>query len=114
MQQRLFPPLFSYVLLFLVYISTFRILATLPLDTLHQSVSTMAIVGLCIYYFFNISSKLKEYKLTRLDFLIWIFIAVNFFAAYQGNKIFGQPFYYGIMAQRSVLLSLSGVMLVTL
>jgi len=45
---------------------------------------------------------------------MWVFILVNFFAAYQGHAIFHQPYYYGIMAQRSVLLSLSGILLISL
>jgi hypothetical protein len=38
---------------------------------------------------------------------------VNFLAAYKGHVVFGQPYYYGIMAQRSVLLSLSGILVVS-
>jgi hypothetical protein len=45
---------------------------------------------------------------------MWIFILVNFFAAYQGRVVFGQPYYFGIMAQRSVLLSISGVLLISM
>ena len=53
-------------------------------------------------------------RLTWLDVLMWIFILVNFFATYQGRVVFGQPYYFGIMAQRSVLLSISGVLLISM
>ncbi len=45
---------------------------------------------------------------------MWIFILANFFTAYKGNVVFGQPYYYGIMAQRSVLLSLSGILVISM
>lgn len=111
--QRL-PPLFAYTILFLIYVSTFRIFATLPLESLHQSLSSFAILSLSGYYIVSLIIGMKNFKLTRLDLLIWVFILVNFFAAYKGHVVFGQPYYYGIMAQRSVLLSLSGILIISL
>lgn len=108
------PPLLSYTLLFLVFTSTFRIFATLPLESLHQSLSSFAIILLSVYYVFSLFLNIREKRVTRLDVLMWVFILVNFFAAYQGHAIFHQPYYYGIMAQRSVLLSLSGILLISL
>ncbi len=107
-------PLLGYTLLLLIYTSTFRVFATLPLETLHQSLSTFAIISFSIYYIINLFLHFREHRITRLDLLMWVFILVNFFAAYQGHKVFGQPYYYGIMAQRSVLLSLSGILLISL
>lgn len=111
--QRL-PPLVAYSLLFLIFTSTFRIFATLPLESLHQSLSTFAIILLSVYYLFSIFLNMRESRLSKLDVLMWIFILVHFFAAYQGHAVFKQPYYYGIMAQRSVLLSLSGILLISL
>ena len=108
------PPLLAYTLLFLVFTSTFRIFATLPLESLHQSLSSFAIILLSVYYVFSLFLNIREKRVTRLDVLMWVFILVNFFAAYQGHVIFHQPYYYGIMAQRSVLLSLSGILLISL
>lgn len=108
------PPLLAYTLLFLVFTSTFRIFATLPLESLHQSLSSFAIILLSVYYVFSLFLNIREKRVTRLDVLMWVFILVNFFAAYQGHAIFHQPYYYGIMAQRSVLLSLSGILLISL
>lgn len=112
-QQKL-PPILAYTLLFLIFISTFRIFATLPLESLHQSLSSFAIILLSVYYVFSLLLTVRDKKITRLDVLMWVFILVNFFAAYQGHAIFKQPYYYGIMAQRSVLLSLSGILLISL
>jgi len=110
--QRL-PPLVAYLFLFLIYISTFRIFATMPLDDLHQIISTGGIIIYTLYYFLNLVVNLKNFRITKLDLLMWLFIVVNFLAAYTGHKVFGQPYYYGIMAQRSVLLSLSGILLIS-
>jgi len=107
------PAPIAYTLLFLIYISTFRIFATLPFDNLHQVISTAAIVLLTIYYLLNLMGSFSKGKVTRLDLLVWVFIIVNFFTAYKGHEVFGQPYYYGIMAQRSVLLSLSGILLIS-
>ncbi len=107
-------PLLAYTLLFLVYTSTFRVFATLPLETLHQSLSTFSIVLLTVYYLFSMFLNIKNSRISRLDVLMWTFIFVNFLAAYKGHEVFGQPYYYGIMAQRSVLLSISGILLVSL
>jgi hypothetical protein len=43
-----------------------------------------------------------------------VVIVVNFFAAYQSHLVFKQPYYFGIMAQRSVILSLSGLFVISL
>jgi hypothetical protein len=110
---RLWPPLISYSLLVLIFIATFRVLATLPLDTLHQAVSSFAIVGLTVYYLSGLYIKFSTYKITRLDVMMWVFVIANFFAAFQAKLVFGQPYYYGIMAQRSVLLSLSGMLVIS-
>lgn len=107
-------PLLAYTLLFLVYTSTFRVFATLPLETLHQSLSTFAILILSVYYVFSIFLNLKNKRISKLDILMFTFILVNFLAAYKGHEVFGQPYYYGIMAQRSVMLSISGILLVSL
>jgi hypothetical protein len=113
-QSRALPPFLAYLLLSLVFISTFRIFATLPLEYLHQAVSTFAIVALTVYYVFSVGLSLTKNRITRIDILMCIFILVNFFTAYQGKAVFGQPYYYGIMAQRSVLLSLSGILVISL
>jgi len=102
-----------HTILLLIFTSSFRVFATLPLATLHQSLSTFAIIALTVYYVFNLFVHFKEHRITRLDLLMWVFVLVNFFAAYQGHKVFNQPYYYGIMAQRSVLLSLSGILLIS-
>jgi hypothetical protein len=107
------PPALAYLLLFLIYLSTFRVFATLPLDDLHQFTSSVAIVLLSLYYLFSLFVSINRRKITRLDVLMWVYILVNFFTAYKGNVVFGQPYYYGIMAQRSVLLSLSGILMVS-
>ncbi len=110
--QRL-PPFIAYLFLFLIYVSTFRIFATLPLEGLHQSVSTAGIIIFSVYYLLNVSVNLRNYRITKIDLLLWLFILVNLIAAYTGNKVFGQPFLYGLLAQRSVLLSLSGILLLS-
>ncbi|MBL0031417.1 MAG: hypothetical protein IPP27_04280 [Bacteroidetes bacterium] len=107
-------PLLAYTLLFLVYTSTFRIFATLPLETLHQTLSTLAIILLTTYYLFSLFLNFKNSRISKLDVLMWMFILVNFLAAFKGHEVFGQPYYYGIMAQRSVLLSISGILIVSL
>ncbi|REJ83063.1 MAG: hypothetical protein DWQ33_06550 [Bacteroidetes bacterium] len=107
-------PLPAYALLILIYISTFRVFATLPLESLHQGLSTFAIVGLVIFYIFRLFGRAKKSRISKLDLLMWVFILVNFFAAFQGFTVFGQPYYYGILAQRSVLLSLSGILLIAM
>ena len=109
-----FPPLVAYSLLFLVYTSTFRIFATLPLEALHQSLSTFSIILLSVYYLFSLFLNFKNSRISKLDILMWVFILVNFLAALKAHEIFGQPYYYGIMAQRSVLLSISGILLISL
>ena len=111
---RRLPPGIAYLLLFLVFTSTFRVFATLPLETLHQTLSSVAIISLTLYYIGSVYVDLRASRLTWLDVLMWIFILVNFFAAYQGRVVFGQPYYFGIMAQRSVLLSISGVLLISM
>jgi hypothetical protein len=113
-ESKRLPDLISYTFLFLVFISTFRVFATLPLEYLHQAVSTVAIVLLTVYYLFSLTISISKSRITRLDVLMWIFILVNFLAAYKGNIVFGQPYYYGIMAQRSVLLSLSGILVISM
>jgi hypothetical protein len=112
-KNRSLPPLIAYAFLFLAYISTFRVFATLPLENLHQIISTTAIILLSIYYILSMLISINRSRITRLDILMWIFILVNFLAAYKGNVVFGQPYYYGIMAQRSVLLSLSGILMIS-
>ena len=111
--KRRLPPLIAFSFLFLVYISTFRIFATLPVDNFHQIISTTAIVLLTIYYAIHIIINIGKNRLTRLDVLMCIFILANILAAYKSHIVFGQPYYYGILAQRSVLLSLSGILLIS-
>jgi hypothetical protein len=108
------PPLIAYMLLFVIYISTFRIFATLPLEQLHQTLSTFAIGILTVFYLLKLFFSIKRKMLSRIDLLMLLFIAVNFFAAFKGKEIFGQPYYYGLLAQRSVLLSLSGILLISM
>lgn len=112
--DRRLPPVVAYSFLFLIYISTFRIFATLPFENLHQGISTIAIILLTLYYLVHLIININNSRINRLDVLIWIFIFVNFVTAYRGHEVFGQPYYYGIMAQRSVLLSLSGILLISL
>jgi len=109
-----FSPLLAYFILFLIYTSTFRIFATLPLETLHQTLSTFSIIVLAVFYLVHMLVNLKNFYITRLDVLMWVVVLVNFFAAHQGHVVFKQPYYYGIMAQRSVILSFSGILLITL
>src|SRR4051812_31600201 len=109
-----FSPFLAYFVLFLIYTSTFRIFATLPLEILHQTLSTFSIIVLAVFYLFHIFMNLKNFYVTRLDVLMWIVVLVNFFAAHQGYVVFKQPYYFGIMAQRSVILSFSGILLITL
>ena len=112
--NRLIPPLLAYSLLSLVFIATFRIFATLPFDGLNQVVSTSSILVLTLYYLLKLVFDFSKSRITKLDMIIWIFVLVSLIAAYKGNIVFGQPYYYGIMAQRSVLLSLSGILLISL
>lgn len=109
-----FSPFLSYFTLFLIYTSTFRIFATLPLETIHQTLSTFAIVVLAVFYVIHTFLNLKNFYITRLDVLMWLVVMVNFLAAHQGYVVFKQPYYFGIMAQRSVILSFSGILLITL
>ncbi|CAN5528298.1 hypothetical protein BH11BAC1_BH11BAC1_26410 [soil metagenome] len=113
-QNKTFSPFLSYFILFLIYTSTFRIFATLPLETLHQTLSTISIIALTVFYLFHTFINLKNFYITKLDVLMWIVVAVNFFAAHQGFVVFKQPYYFGIMAQRSVILSFSGILLIAL
>src|SRR6186997_2155431 len=96
-------PFLAYFVLFLIYTSTFRIFATLPLETLHQTLSTFSIIVLAVFYLFHTFMNLKNFYVTRLDILMWVVVLVNFFAAHQGHVVFKQPYYFGIMAQRSVI-----------
>lgn len=112
--SKAFSPLLAYFILFLIYTSTFRIFATLPLETLHQTLSTLAIIVLTVFYVIHTFVNLKNAYITKLDVLMWLVVIVNFFAAHQGYVVFKQPYYFGIMAQRSVILSFSGIMLITL
>ena len=111
--DRQLPPLAVYSFLFLVYISTFRIFATLPFENFHQGISTIAIILFSLYYLFHLIINFNNSRINRLDVLMWIYIFVNFATAYRGHEVFGQPYYYGIMAQRSVLLSLSGILIIS-
>ena len=113
-KNKKFSPFLSYFILFLIYTSTFRIFATLPLELLHQALSTLAIVILSVFYLFRTLINLKNFYITKLDVLMWTVVIVNFFAAHQGHVVFKQPYYFGIMAQRSVILSFSGILLITL
>jgi hypothetical protein len=116
MQQndsRKLPSFVAYSFLFLVYVTTFRVFATLPLNNLHQIISTVAIILLTIYYLLNLVINFHKRKITKLDILMWLFILVNFLSAFQAQVVFGQPYYYGLMAQRSVLLSISGILLIS-
>jgi hypothetical protein len=107
------PPLLAYSFLFFIYVSTFRVFAFFPFEFLHQFISTAGIVIFTFYYLSEIILNLREYRITKIDLLMWMIILLIFIAAFTSNKIFGQPYYYGIMAQRSVLLSLSGVLLIS-
>jgi len=113
-QHRSFSPFLSYFILFLIYTSTFRIFATLPLETIHQTLSTFSIIVLAVFYVIHTFVNLKNFYITKLDVLMWVIVIVNFFAAHQGFVVFKQPYYFGIMAQRSVILSFSGILLITL
>ena len=113
-QGKSFSPALAYFILCLIYTSTFRIFATLPLETLHQTLSTFAIIVLALFYLFHVILNFRDYYITRLDVLMWVVVLVNFFAAHQSYVVFKQPYYYGIMAQRSVILSFSGILLITL
>ncbi|MEO8086045.1 MAG: O-antigen ligase family protein [Bacteroidota bacterium] len=113
-QNKTFSPFLSYFILFLIYTSTFRIFATLPLETLHQTLSTFSIIVLTVFYLFHTFINLKNLYITKLDVLMWMVVVVNFFAAHQGFVVFKQPYYFGIMAQRSVILSFSGILIITL
>lgn len=107
------PPLTAYLFLILIYISTFRVFATLPFLNLHQVISTTAIIVFTAYYILTMLLNIRRNRITRIDIVMWLFILVNFMTAYRGNVVFGQPYYYGIMAQRTVLLSLSGILVIT-
>jgi hypothetical protein len=109
-----FSPFLSYFVLFLIYTSTFRIFATLPLETVHQTLSTFSIIVLAVFYLVHTFLNLKNFYVTKLDILMWVVVLVNFLAAHQGHVVFKQPYYFGIMAQRSVILSFSGILLITL
>ncbi len=113
-QPKAFSPLLAHFILFLIYTSTFRIFATLPLETLHQTLSTLAIIILFVFYLIHTFVNLKNFYITKLDVLMWVVVIVNFFAAHQGYVVFKQPYYFGIMAQRSVILSFSGILLINL
>lgn len=104
----------GYSLLTFIFISFFRLFATLPSESLHLIVSATAIIIFTAYYLFELSQRLGRQKITMLDLLIWLFILINLFSAYQANKVFGQPLYFGIAAQSPVLLCLSGMMLISL
>jgi len=114
LQNKTFSPFLSYFILFLIYTSTFRIFATLPLETLHQTLSTFSIIVLAVFYVIHTLLNLKNFYITKLDVIMWIVVVVNFLAAHQGFIVFKQPYYFGIMAQRSVILSFSGILLITL
>lgn len=104
----------AYAVLFSIYIASFRIFATLPLEAVHQVVSTLAIAAVTGYYIIRVSIDSRRGNLSRLDLLLCSFLAVNFFAAFRAWQVFGQPLIYGVFAQRTVLLCLSGVLLVSL
>ncbi len=111
-KSKLAPPL-AYLLLILIYISTFRVFATLPLENLHQVLSSAAIVVFTLYYLFNLFFRIGKSKITKIDLILWVFILVNLIAVYKANIIFGQPYYFGILAQMSILLSFSGILIIS-
>src|SRR6185436_17024730 len=99
------PAPISYCFLFFIYISTFKIFATLPFEDLHQFITNSAIIILLIYYILNLVLNFSRKKISRLDIFVGFFILVNFFSAFTSHIVFGQPYFYGLMAQRAVLLS---------
>ncbi len=112
--REILPPPVSWFLLLLIYVATFRVFATLPFENVHQFISNSAIILLSICYLVGLLFKFGKQRITILDILLWIILLVSVLSAVRGKIVFGQPFYFGLMAQRSVLLSLSGVMLISL
>jgi len=108
------PALLAYPFLAFVYCSTFRVFATLPLEGLHQFISLTGIVLFTLYYVASFYFKTGAGRFTRLDMLLLAFLGINFFAAFRASVVFGQPILFGIIAQRSVLLALSGAMILSM
>ncbi|MFM2134847.1 MAG: hypothetical protein RL021_247 [Bacteroidota bacterium] len=111
--RRAWPAPVSYLFLFFVYASTFRIFATLPAEKVHFLLSSTGIILFSCYYLGSLYIKSGSGQFTRLDVLVCVFLAINFFAAIRAHAVFGQPYLYGLIAQRTVLLVLSGSMIVS-
>lgn len=111
--RRAWPAPVSYLFLFFVYASTFRIFATLPAESVHFLLSSVGIVLFSCYYLVSLYLKSSSAQFTRLDVVVCVFLSVNFFAAIRAHAVFGQPYLYGLIAQRTVLLALSGSMIVS-
>lgn len=113
-ENKVAPVGIAYFIICFVLLSGFRVFATLPIENFHQTFSTIAIGFFVIYYLSRMFISAKRKLFSRLDILLWILMAVNFFAAWQSHKVFGQPFVFGLLAQRTVLLCISGVLLISL
>ncbi|MFM2207446.1 MAG: hypothetical protein RL213_1421 [Bacteroidota bacterium] len=112
--SKAWPATVAYGFLLFVWCSTFRVFATLPLQEVHQFLSVAGILFYTLYYAASLYLKSRRASFNRLDLLLAAFIGINFFSSFRALSVFGQPLYYGLMAQRSVLLGLSGALIVSL
>lgn len=109
-----FNSLQTALLVLFVSFAVFRILGTCPFPFLHLYFTNIAILLFCLFYIFRLFFISISYNLLKVDLVFFLLLAVTIMAAWQSNRIFGQPLFYGIAAQRSLLLCIGPIFLLTL
>ena len=98
-------------LIALTFVLTFRLLMLVPLGPVHSISNTGFTVLLALFYLGYLLMAIARGKVLFLDLiLIWIFIYA-LLAAFQSQRIFGQPLVYGILSQRALVLGISGILI---
>ena len=97
---------FYQILWFLFFANGFSIFSRLPNRTFVDVTSIAFIFILFLIYGYDLYKSIKLKRIKTISLLVIPFLLIPFVCAWQAHSVFGQPYIYGILSQRQLMMVL--------
>ena len=90
----------------------FDFLAKVPIPSIHEWSHTAFVAINLVFLGYYVLYMIRSKQVSRMFLFILPIVALPFITAWQAYENFGQPFIYGVLAERGKFFAISGLMLV--
>ncbi len=109
-----FQKYFAGPFLVLFLLLTFSLLVNLPIPFVYVTLNTSFLVFLLLYFLYETILVFKKKKVSKFYLLVLLFMVVPTIGTIQAKIYFGQPVFYGILAERTKIMAFGGLLIIFL